>query len=154
MWTTDGRLVFVVAATFEQITAGVPEFFNSNHAASGFDGRSDDKGPEPEDLARRRDRGHAVRVRRRWSGSAAVMVYDVTDPRSRVFVTYLNNRDFASPAQTSSTPVSDIAPAGDLGPEGLEFIPAVSSPTGQPMLAAANEVSGSTTLYAVQSKRR
>ena len=38
---------------------------------------------------------------------------------------------------------------GDLGPEGLTFIPADESPNGRPLLVVANEVSGSTTVYEV-----
>ena len=39
--------------------------------------------------------------------------------------------------------------AGDLAPEGVKFIAADKSPTGRPMLAVANEVSGTTTVYQV-----
>ena len=66
-------------------------------------------------------------------------MYDVTDPTTPLFVDYLNNRNFA-------------AGTGDLGPEGLTFIPARESPNGQPMLVAANEISGTVTLYAIASK--
>lgn len=41
--------------------------------------------------------------------------------------------------------------AGDLGPEGMVFISADNSPTGQPFLAVANEVSGTTTLYQIDA---
>ena len=67
------------------------------------------------------------------------MVYDITDPRAPVFVEYHNNRNFTGNIQQFT--------AGDLGPEGLTFIPARVSPNGRPMLAVGNEVSGSTTLY-------
>ncbi len=40
--------------------------------------------------------------------------------------------------------------AGDIAPEGIVFITAEDSPNGAPMLAVANEVSGSTTLYSIK----
>jgi hypothetical protein len=37
--------------------------------------------------------------------------------------------------------------AGDLGPEGIKFVPASDSPTRTPLLVVGNEVSGTTTDY-------
>jgi hypothetical protein len=39
---------------------------------------------------------------------------------------------------------------GDLGPEGLVFIPAAESPDGMPILAVGNEVSGTTSLFRIE----
>ncbi len=51
IWTTDGEQVFDSGSQLEEITAeAVPEFFNSNHSESNLEGRSDNKGPEPENL--------------------------------------------------------------------------------------------------------
>jgi hypothetical protein len=36
-----------------------------------------------------------------------------------------------------------------VAPEGLRFIPAAQSPNGRPILATANEVSGTATLYQI-----
>ena len=55
------------------------------------------------------------------------------------------------PARRQFTVFSDNS--GDLGPEGLSFIPAAESPTGTPVVAVANEVSGSTTLFEVAVTR-
>ena len=38
---------------------------------------------------------------------------------------------------------------GDMGAEGLTFVPAHESPSGVALLIVANEVSGSTTVYEV-----
>lgn len=145
IWTTDGEQVFDSGDGFERIVAAaVPDFFDANHTESGFDGRSDDKGPEPENLTigEIRDRTYAFVGFERVGGIA---VYDITDPRRAFFVTYVNNRDFAVSVEDGGA----LAEAGDLGPEGLTFIPAKDSPTHSPLVAVANEVSGTTSLFRV-----
>ncbi|MFN3333100.1 MAG: choice-of-anchor I domain-containing protein, partial [Caldilinea sp.] len=121
----------------ERITAELlPEGFNSSGENDTFDGRSDDKGPEPEALALGEidGRTYAFLGLERIGG---VMVWDITDPRAPRFVTYANNRDF--------TVATELA--GDLAPEGIVFVAAEDSPTGRPMLIVANEFSGTTTLW-------
>jgi DNA-binding beta-propeller fold protein YncE len=148
IWDEDGKQVFDSGDDFEQITAeAFPANFNSDHESNNFDNRSDNKGPEPEGLAigEIKGRTYAFIGLERIGG---IMVYDITDPCDVEFVQYINNRDFAgSPAAGT---------AGDLGPEGLHFIAACDSPTGEPMLAVGNEISGTTTLYSidVQGGRR
>lgn len=146
IWSTDGRQVFDSGDAFEQLVASVnPDFFNSNHAGSGFDGRSDDKGPEPEGLTLGEvgGRTYAFIGFERVGGIA---VFDVTDPARATYVSYVNHRDFSVSAE--ATP-EKLAEAGDLGPEGLTFVPASDSPTGAPLLAVGNEISGTTTFYGV-----
>ncbi|MBR8742220.1 choice-of-anchor I family protein [Nocardiopsis sp. MG754419] len=142
IFTTDGEQLFDSGSDFERIIAETdPDFFNSNHRENSFDTRSDDKGPEPEDVVLGRVGGHTYAFigLERVGG---VMVYDVTDPHDVNFVQYLNNRDFSGEPGTRE--------AGDLGAEGVAFIPASDSPLpGTPLLAVANEVSGSTTLFRV-----
>jgi hypothetical protein len=141
IWATDGELLFDSGSEFEQITAEAePEFFNSNNDEGSFDSRSDDKGPEPEGVTIGRVGGatYAFIGLERVGG---VMVYDITDPRDPEFVQYLNHRDFTAEPGTRA--------AGDLGAEGLVFIEARHSPIGEPLLAVANEVSGTTTLYRI-----
>ncbi|WP_208006891.1 choice-of-anchor I family protein [Aeromicrobium phragmitis] len=153
IWTTEGTLVFDSGDELERIVAqAVPEFFNSNHSESNFEGRSDDKGPEPENLAIGQigDRTYAFIGLERVGG---VVVYDITDPQHPSFVSYANNRDFAVSAEdeidTGGDPADVLRRAGDLGPEGLAFVAAEDSPTGEPLLVTGNEVSGSTTFFAV-----
>jgi hypothetical protein len=54
----------------------------------------------------------------------------------------------------AADPKKDLAAAGDLGPEGLLFIPAGASPNGRPMLVVCNEVSGTTTMWEVMVPTR
>lgn len=149
IWTTGGEQVFDSGEDFERIThEAAPESFNSNHSESNLEGRSDDKGPEPESLAIGDvdGRTYAFIGFERVGG---VIVYDITDPAASTFVTYLNNRVFSVSVEDDG--VETLSSAGDLGPEGLTFIPASASPTGEPMLAVANEVSGTTTLFAIDA---
>ncbi len=151
IWTTDGEQVFDSGDDFEQITAdAIPDYFNSNHTESGLEGRSDDKGPEPENLTIGEidGRTYAFIGFERVGG---IIVYDITDPEHSAFVTYVNNRDFSISVEDADDPEAVLADAGDLGPEGLTFISGEDSPTGEPMLAVANEVSGTTTLFSVDS---
>ncbi len=67
------------------------------------------------------------------------MVYDLTNPSNPQFVTYHSDRRF------SGSPEHDTA--GELAPEGFQFVAATDSPTGNAMLVVASEVSGSTKVY-------
>jgi Ca2+-binding RTX toxin-like protein len=140
IWDSAGNLVFDSGDDFERITAELlPDEFNSdNDENDSLDSRSDAKGPEPEGVVTGvvDGRTYAFIGLERIGG---IMVYDVTNPVSPSFVQYINTRDFEGNAEAGT--------AGDLGPEGLVFIAAEDSPTGRPLLAVANEVSGSTTLY-------
>ncbi|MDY5786539.1 choice-of-anchor I family protein [Corynebacterium sp.] len=157
IYTADGQRIFDSGSEFEEITAEVlPEFFNSNHTETSFDTRSDDKGPEPEGVAvgEVNGRTYAFIGFERVGG---VIVYDITDPAAPVYQAYINNRDFSvnvKEVAATGDPAAITAgleQAGDLGAEGLAFIPAEDSPTGTAMLAVGNEVSGTTTLFKVQS---
>jgi hypothetical protein len=143
IWDASGQLVFDSGGDFEQITASAfPAFFNASNANNNFDDRSDDKGPEPEDVALGvvEGRTYAFIGLERIGG---VMVYDVTDPSSPSFVQYINNRDFTQPVNSAA--------AKDLGPEGMVSISAHDSPTHTPLLVVAHEVSGTTTIFEITS---
>ena len=146
IWTGNGRLLYDSGSDFERITAELlPEDFNStNDENDSFDNRSDDKGPEPEGIAlgKIKNRTYAFIGLERVGG---IMVYDITNPFKVKYVGYKNNRDF------SAEPTSEAV--GDLGPEGLVFIPARKSPNGKPLLVTGNEVSGTTTVFQVNIKQ-
>ncbi len=141
IWDEFGNLVYDSGDEFEQITASLfPDFFNTTNDENEFDDRSDNKGPEPEGVAIGMIDGRTFAFigLERISG---IMVYDVTNPADVKYVTYYNNRDFTADVETPE--------AGDLGPEGLLFINAEESPVGMPLVVAANEISGSTSIYGV-----
>lgn len=141
IFDAEGNLVFNSDDQFERILSEIDGvMFNSDHTENEADGRSDDKGPEPEGLTIGQigDRTFAFIGLERVSG---IMVYDITNPAAAKFEAYINNRDFTADPTTPA--------AGDLGPEGLTFIPAADSPNGKPLLAVGNEVSGTTTVYEI-----
>lgn len=142
IWAADGRQVYDSGDDFERITAALlPNDFNSNNDENdSFDSRSDDKGPEPEGLALGRIffRTFAFIGLERVGG---IMVYDITNPYAPKFIEYVNNRNFSGDAEAAT--------AGDLGPEGLIFVPASESPTRKPLLVVANEISGTTTVFGI-----
>lgn len=134
IWDTDLKRVYDSGDEFEQRTVALPNVpFNSGHDATALDGRSASKGPEPEGVTVGTfgDKTFAFIVLERVGG---VMVYDVTTPAAAKFVTYLNTRNGAT---------------GDLGPEGVIFIPANKSPNGKPLLVVGHEVSGTTSILQI-----
>jgi len=142
VWLPEGLRVFDSSDDFEQITSQVtPEFFNSNNDETGADGRSDDKGPEPESIVIGEidGRGYAFIGLERTGG---ILVYDITNPWRPNFVTYTNPRLQAE--DPGEATVDD-----DLGPEGLAFISGENSPNGKPLLIVAHEVSGSTVVFQI-----
>ena len=160
---STGAIVFDSGAEIERITANLlPDDFNSTNDENGtFDNRSDNKGPEPEGLAV----GWVDGVPYLFLGLeriGGVMVYDLSDPAAPLFVDYVNNRNFDVDAcgrfeQDDEGEDVCVAPnpeAGDLGPEGLKFVPAWASPNRKPLLIVGNEISGTTTVYEFKAPRR
>ena len=142
IWDTKGQLVFDSGDQFEKKLKEVaPQLFNVSNDNNTVDDRSDDKGPEPENVAIGvvDGRTYAFIGLERASG---VMVYDITDPKNATYVTYVNNRNASADVTTAA--------AGDLGPEGIAFVSALRSPTGTPLVVTGNEVSGSTTVFEVR----
>lgn len=141
IWADNAQLVYDSGAVLEeQMATLLPAAFNSTNDANGsFDTRSDDKGPEPESVTVHRlfGRNYAFIGLERIGG---VIAYDVTEPTAPMFSGYVNHRDFAA---------TDIALAGDLGPEGVVVIPADESPTGEPLLMLSNEISVTTSLFRI-----
>lgn len=144
IWNAQGQQVFDSNSELEKLTAGLlGDDFNNNNDENKGDSRSDDKGPEPEALAigEVNGRTYAFIGLERTGG---IMVYDITNPYAPQFITFANNRDYSVNIE------DDAAAAGDLAPEGMSFVPATLSPTGQALLIVGNEVSGSTSVYEIK----
>ena len=146
IFDADVNLVSDSGDDFEQITAKrYPKHFNASNTKNKIDNRSDNKGPEPENVVcyQHHQATYAFIGLERIGG---IMIYNISDPKQPVFVDYINNRDFSAEPKK-------LVPAGkggDLGPEGLLIIPADQSPTQTALLVTANEVSGSTTIYEIR----
>jgi YVTN family beta-propeller protein len=131
IWDETGSLVFDSGDDIANMTAQLtPELFNANDGLpEEFDDRSDDKGAEPEALTVGQigDITYAFVGLERAGGG--VVIYDITNPVAPEFVQYV--RDDA-----------------DIAPEGLSFIAAADSPTGNPLLLVTNEESNTLAVYA------
>lgn len=140
IWNENGNIVWDSKDDFEQyILANHPSFFNCNDGdASDADSRSDDKGPEPEAITVGVINGKTfafIGLERQ----GGIMIYDISNPLAPAFDQYIHNMN------TTTGKMTDIAP------EGLIFVPAAESHTNKNMLIVSNEVSGTTTIYEIES---
>jgi 2',3'-cyclic-nucleotide 2'-phosphodiesterase (5'-nucleotidase family) len=134
IWSSDGNLVYDSGEEIERITAAMyPEYFNQDEFE--FDGRSDDKGPEPEGVVTGVVDGtpYAFVGLERMGG---IMVYDISTPDKPVYVQYINTTNME-------------AQSGNISPEGLTFIAASDSPTNNPLLVVAYEESGTVAFFEI-----
>jgi DNA-binding beta-propeller fold protein YncE len=150
----QGQLVWDSGEKFERLSQehhNTKTIFNTTNTANSFENRSDDKGTEPESVVVGEVGGrlYAFAGLERDSG---IVVYDVTQPASPLFVAYATNRKIPRNASGQPLACTDAAAndCGDLGPEGLTFVPAVQSPTGHALLIVSNEVSSTTTVWEVR----
>lgn len=141
IWDSDGQLVYDSGDSIERwIAEHLPDRFNiEGDGATHFDTRSDDKGPEPEGIVvgRVNDATYAFVGLERTS---AIAVFDVTHPTQTKLI------DVVPLALTA-----DETGGPHIAPEGLCFVPAERSPLGEPLLAVACEVTGTTILYRLDS---
>jgi len=142
IWDANGLVVFDSGDAVDRITASIHgEAFNNDEDENEGDTRSDAKGAEPEALALGQvgDRMLAFVGLERMAG---IMVFDVTNPYSTEFVDYFINRGVVEGA--------DIT--GDLAPEGMKFVSADDSSTGEALLIIGNEISGSVAVWQIAEK--
>ncbi|MGD1855553.1 MAG: esterase-like activity of phytase family protein [Leptolyngbyaceae cyanobacterium] len=130
IWDENGNQVFDSGSQIAEITAELtPELFNANNGdPEDFDTRSDNKGAEPEAVTTGEIGGVPFAFVGLERAGGGVLVYNLSDPTNPEFVQYARSDE-------------------DIAPEGFTFISAEDSPSGQPLLAVANEVSSTLAIY-------
>lgn len=131
IWDEEGTLVFDSKNELSKLTAKfMPNLFNQDDGEK--DGRSGNKGVEPEALAvgEVNDRTYAFVGLERQN---AIVIYDITDAQNSKFVKYIKSNKNEN-----------------ISPEGMKFVKAENSPTGSALLMVAYEVSGSTAIYEIK----
>ncbi len=131
IWDEDANLVFDSANLMAQIVyQNDRELFN--HDDFEKDGRSGNKGMEPEALAV----GEVDGVTYAFVGlerQSAIMIFDISNPQDVRYVDYIaSHKD------------------NDIAPEGMKFISQADSPTGKALLLVAYEVSSTTVVYEIK----
>jgi hypothetical protein len=124
IWDENGALVFDSGDSIEQlIKTQFPSLWD--------DGRSDNKGPEPEgvDIGMIDGRTFLFIGLERTSN---ILAFDITDWR---------------PGNQTISFAGNIFATGLIGPEGFKFIGASESWDGNSYIAVSNEVSGTTALF-------
>jgi hypothetical protein len=135
---TTKQIVFDSGDDFEMYTAAnFPTLFNSDHESNTVKNRSRAKGPEPEGVtvAQIGTETFAFISLERIGG---VMVYNISNPNNVTFANYKNSR-------------STSAYTGDHGPEGITYITPENSPNGIPHVLVANEISGTISIFEVDT---
>jgi 2',3'-cyclic-nucleotide 2'-phosphodiesterase / 3'-nucleotidase / 5'-nucleotidase len=158
VWDEAGHLVYDTGDLLERATAAdalyapAANLFNTSDDENEFDGRSEKRGPEPEGVAIGRVAGHTYAFLA-TERTSVIATFDVTDPRSVAFQGLAGTRNFAEdPKAVGSADEDDYVncAAGDLGPEGVLFLPKDESPIGTALLVVSYETSGSVRLFAVK----
>lgn len=141
VWNSNGQLICDSGDALEQYVAQhFPARFNINEDGKNKqDARSPDNGPEPEGVVVGRVGGSTyafVGLER----TSAVAIFDVTAPAEARLVDVV---PLTFDAKTMG--------GSHIAPEGLAFVPAERSPTGEPLLAVSCEVTGTTILFRVDT---
>jgi hypothetical protein len=131
IWDENGELVWDSGDEFAKLTSKfMPTLFNQDDG--DIDGRSGNKGVEPEALAVGKV-GNKTYAFVGFERQNVIVVYDITVPTKSKFVKFINTQ-------------AD----GDISPEGMKFVEASNSPTGNALLFVAFEMSGSTSIFEIK----
>ncbi|MDY0780894.1 choice-of-anchor I family protein [Tenacibaculum sp. IB213877] len=123
IWSENGTLIYDSGNSIAQeLLARTPDRFNDD------DSRSDDKGAEPESVEVLNMSNERYILFVGLERTDQVLVYDITNPTSPVFLDILSHE-------------------GDEAPEGLLVIPSSESPSGKDLVIVSNEDSGTVSIY-------
>jgi 5'-nucleotidase len=128
IWDSNSNLVYDSGDDISKKVAKYqPKLFNQDE--DEMDGRSGNKGSEPEALCVG-SIGSNTYAFVGLERQNAIMIYNITDPKNVSFVDYI-----------------DTAKDGDISPEGMKFVSAKNSPNGKSLLLVSYEMSGSSVIY-------
>ncbi|MEA3371958.1 MAG: choice-of-anchor I family protein, partial [Campylobacterota bacterium] len=132
IWDTNGDLVWDSGDSISKLVAKYePKLFNQDDAE--MDGRSGNKGAEPEAIAVGTLSNGKVYAFVGLERQSSIVIYDVSNPQAPEFVDYVVTHT-----------------DNDISPEGMKFIPASEAPNAKDLLLVSYEVSGSTVIYEVK----
>lgn len=123
IWTGNGDMIYDSGNSIATETLNAtPDRFNDN------DGRSDDKGAEPETVEVLNIQGNKYVLFVGLERNDQVLVYDISNPAAPQFLQILSH-------------------IGDEAPEGLLVVSEKDSPNGKDLLLVSNEDSGTISIY-------
>ncbi|CAZ95044.1 choice-of-anchor I family protein [Zobellia galactanivorans] len=129
IWTPQGEIVYDSGDEIGRKTMEIaPTLFNDDEGEA--DGRSDDKGAEPESVTTLKI-GESTLLFVGLERTGGAMVYDITNPSAPEFLKWIFSTQ-------------------DVAPEGLLVIPAEESPNGENLLVITNEVSNTVSIYEIK----
>lgn len=150
IFTSELERIFDSGDDFETIIAeDHPHAFNVSDGDLEIDGRSGNKGPEPEALASAYINGIPLAfVGLERDGGIAI--YDLRDPSNAKFLSYQSSRNYdAEVDEDFEYSDESYGNTGALAPEGMAVVPAELSPTGTALLIVGYEVSGTVSVYEI-----
>ena len=123
VWTGNGQMVYDSGNEIASKTLNLtPDRFNDD------DGRSDDKGAEPETVEILKIQGNKYILFVSLERNDQIMVYDISNPTKPEFLDILSH-------------------SGDEAPEGIIAVSSNDSPNGRDLLIVSNEDSGTVSIY-------
>ncbi|NDB37734.1 MAG: hypothetical protein EB040_05315 [Actinobacteria bacterium] len=144
LWDSGDLLDQIQISAFGVANINGSHSLSSDKSTMNYVGqdRSDDKGSEPEGVAVGMvgDRRVAILGLERMT---ALVVFDITEPRSPVFQEWLQ----MLPAK--ATPAKDVK---HFSPEGIVFVPADKSPSGKALFITSYELSGSLSIHQIEPR--
>ena len=129
IWNTSGQLVYDSGSEIARRTLSLaPAMFNQDEGE--VDGRSDDKGAEPEAVKTLKI-GDETLLFVGLERTSGILAYNITNPFNPIFLTWIYD-------------------ASDISPEGLIVVDKADSPTGNYLMIATHEVSSTVAIYEIR----